>query len=312
MPKINNDLQLQPDFTPLIQRLQQSWRDMVNQLNNLSAGVVSASLNTVTNTAPTSGTNNQGDFARNSTPSGTNPILGWLCITAGSPGTWVPIYAGTAHGALLNIRVFNTAGSSTYTPTTGTNAVLVEVIGGGGGGGGGAATSSSQNSFGIGGGAGGYSRTYLTSGFSGVTVTVGAGGTAGAIGGAGGAGGSSSFGSFATAAGGGAGGSATVSGASGSVGAGGGAASGGNLINGAGAPSSSVSLSALGAGSGSVGGTSVYARGGTSGNFSGAAAGGTGFAPGGGGGGAVVSVSQATGQLGGAGAVGMVLISEFN
>lgn len=39
-----------------------------------------------------------------------------------------------ASGRLLNTQYFTTVGSSTYTPTTGTNSVIVEVVGGGGGG----------------------------------------------------------------------------------------------------------------------------------------------------------------------------------
>ena len=77
----------------------------------------------------------------------------------------------------LTHQIFTT-GSATYTPTAGTNKVLVEVIGGGGAGGGAPATSSVQFSVGGGGGSGAYAKKLITSAFSGVTVTVGAGGTA--------------------------------------------------------------------------------------------------------------------------------------
>lgn len=39
----------------------------------------------------------------------------------------------TGNGLLLNIQYFTTAGTATYTPTTGTNFVVVDVVGGGGG-----------------------------------------------------------------------------------------------------------------------------------------------------------------------------------
>lgn len=108
----------------------------------------------------------------------------------------------SGNGRLLGVRVFTTADNgSTYTPTTGTKSVIVEVVGGGGAGGGAMATSSTQYSYGIGGLSGQYGKSYYASGFSGVTLTIGAGGT-GVSGGTGGAGGNSSFGSLLTCPGG--------------------------------------------------------------------------------------------------------------
>lgn len=122
----------------------------------------------------------------------------------------------SASGTLVNTQYFTT--TATYTPTTGTNFVIVEVVGGGsgsksgfttavaggsggtssfgalvsatGGSGGTAITTGGSGSGGdinISGGAntngsgagGGYARKKITSAFSGVTVTVGAGGTGG-------------------------------------------------------------------------------------------------------------------------------------
>lgn len=102
-------------------------------------------------------------------------------------------------GRLLNIQVFSTTG--TYTPTTGTAAVYVKVQAGGGAGGGTPATSTGQAAAGSGGTAGAYAEGYYTSGFSGVTVTVGTGG-AGVSGSAGGAGSTSSFGALLSCPGG--------------------------------------------------------------------------------------------------------------
>ncbi len=108
---------------------------------------------------------------------------------------------GTSRGRLLNTQVFQTPGTSTYTPTPGTQYVEVEVVGGGGAAGGSPATNASQNSAAGSGGSGAYARKLIASGFSGVTVTVGATG-GGVSGGTGGNGGASSFGSHVAANGG--------------------------------------------------------------------------------------------------------------
>ena len=119
-------------------------------------------------------------------------------------------------GSFLGTRYFTTVGTSTYTPTTGTNFVIVEVIGGGGGANGFNATSAAYHTGG--GGSGGYGKKKITTGFSGVTITVGAAGTAGASGTLTGAGngGTSSFGTALTCTGGSTGGDtiAIASGAS--------------------------------------------------------------------------------------------------
>lgn len=104
---------------------------------------------------------------------------------------------GIGPGRLLNVRVFTASG--TYTPTPGTAAVVVELLGAGGAGGG--VTTTTGGAAAPGGGGGGYGRKRITSGFSGVTVTIGAGGTGGAFA-AGGNGGGSSFGTLMTCSGG--------------------------------------------------------------------------------------------------------------
>ncbi|MDR5839328.1 hypothetical protein [Caballeronia sp. LZ034LL] len=103
-------------------------------------------------------------------------------------------------GRLLNVRVITA--TQVYNKTAGTNAVIVEAIGGGGGGGGVPAAASSQSATAGGGSAGSYAKVYLTSGFDGVTVTIGAPGAGGPAGGAGTAGGTTSFGSLITCPGG--------------------------------------------------------------------------------------------------------------
>ena len=101
---------------------------------------------------------------------------------------------GVGSGALLNIRVITATGSGTYTPTTGTSSIVLEMVGGGGGSAGAAAAEGSQIVLGGSGGGGGYVRKRLTANFSGASYSVGAGGTGGLSGNnAGGNGGSTTF-----------------------------------------------------------------------------------------------------------------------
>jgi hypothetical protein len=115
----------------------------------------------------------------------------YLKSNGASAPTWTSV-----SGNLLNIRYFTTVGTATYTPTSGTNSVIVEVVGGGGGGSG---NNSSTGT--LGGSGGGYAKLRILSAFSGVTITVGAAGS-GSSSGAGGTGGTSSFGALVSATGG--------------------------------------------------------------------------------------------------------------
>jgi len=215
-----------------------------------------------------------------------------------SAGAGAPSWGGGATGTLNNIQYFTTAGTATYTPTSGTNFVIVEVVGGGGGGG---STASSATTAGGGGGGGGFARKKITSAFSGVTVTVGAGGTAGAVGSAnvGGAGGTSSFGALASATG----GSGGAAGTNRSPSSAGGTGSSGdlNLTGGYGSCGSSAAYS--------TGGSSFYAGVVTTNRASLAAAGIAGLSYGGGASGAVSE--SATSQAGAIGASGIVIVYEY-
>lgn len=115
---------------------------------------------------------------------------------------------GIGPGRLLGGRVFTASG--TYTPTAGTNSVIVELLGAGGAGGG-IPVSPSYGAGAPGGGGGGYGRKRITSGFSGVMVTIGTGGV-GVSNNSGNSGGSSSFGSLLTCTGGTGGGVGNVAG----------------------------------------------------------------------------------------------------
>jgi hypothetical protein len=123
---------------------------------------------------------------------------GQALVSAGA--TSDPVW-GLPTGTLIGVQVFTS--SSTYTPTTGTASVIVEVQAPGGGGGGVSATGAGQVAQAQSGSGGSYAKVRVTSGFSGVTVTIGAAGTGGAAGtNAGTSGGTTSFGSIISCPGG--------------------------------------------------------------------------------------------------------------
>lgn len=138
----------------------------------------------------------------------------WLNNTTGVNGTWpLSIYDGTAWvtvgmlntedhiyanvgNVALNVQKFTTTGLQTYTPSLGMSYCIVECVGAGGGGGGltGAGASPLVTYAAGGGGGGGYAKQIFTIGQIGASqpVFVGTGGTASSI--AGGNGGASLFG----------------------------------------------------------------------------------------------------------------------
>jgi hypothetical protein len=212
-------------------------------------------------------------------------------------------------GRLINVQVFSTPGTQVYTPTPGTSSVIAEVQAGGGAGGGAPATGVGQGSVGGAGCSGGYGLGRFLSGFAGVNVTVGAGGTP-VAGGIGGNGGSSSFGALLTAPGGPGGGisgpgtpplMAGVSVATGPSGA--------NLGGGPGQSGQISTQHTTTLGGGGAGGASRYGGGGGQqpSGWDGVAA----TAPGSAGGGTANSQSFAQ-RNGGAGAPGRVTIWEYS
>ncbi|AMM14255.1 hypothetical protein AX768_09255 [Burkholderia sp. PAMC 28687] len=210
-------------------------------------------------------------------------------------------------GRLLKTTVFATAGASTFTPLAATNAVDVEVVGGGGGGGACGATTSGQVSAGSGGAGGGYARKFLTTGFSGVAVTVGAGGVAAASSG-GGPGGTSSFGSLVSATGGtggnlGPGASPTTNSLAG--GAVGGSGSGGDIngIGGYGQPAFYAATPVSGKGGSTLFGEGAFFVSSTN-------VGQVGLSPGSGGSGAS-SLGGGSSNSGGVGHQGIVIVREY-
>lgn len=214
------------------------------------------------------------------------------------------------------VRVFTSGTNATYTPTTGTKWVTVEVVGGGGGGGGTAATAASASASGASGAGGGYCRKTLTAAqlaSAAVTYTVGGAGST-SSGGSGGSGGQSNFKSAGAAgfsdiiANGGGGGAVGPSdtGAQRTNGPSGGSASGGDInVSGGDGGGGTVlggqyTVSGLGGGNPlGTGGHQVANSAGTAGN-----------SYGGGGGGATRGPSSSA-LAGGAGAAGVVIVTEY-
>jgi hypothetical protein len=223
-------------------------------------------------------------------------------------------------GVLVNV-MFITSGT-TYTPTTGTKSILIEMVGGGGGGGG----VITKGSVSAGGGAGGYIKTYVTgiSDASTYTIAIGGGGAGGiATGGANGTAGGAT--TFTTLAGstpasitftcnGGGGGTGSNDGATKITNAGG---AGGTSTNGSisagGAPGGwTISRGNSEGSSAGAGGSSQFGGGGvgvvglfTTTDIAGNA--GSGKGAGGGGG----YAGSNTGAAGGAGSAGIIVIYEY-
>jgi hypothetical protein len=214
-------------------------------------------------------------------------------------------------GSIRAVRVRKFTASGTYTPDAKMLYCVIECLGGGGAGGGAALSGAGIQNGGGGGGGGGYSRTVSTKAIVGasLTVTIGAGGTPGAVGNnPGGAGGDTSVGTICIAKGG-SGGIGAAAGAANGGGGGGGILGtgdftvvGGNGSQGYPGTSSTIFWPAGGAGGGSVwgyGATSVSTQ--TSG------ASGVGLGAGGGG----ASDFNGGNRAGGAGTIGIAIITEY-
>lgn len=212
-------------------------------------------------------------------------------------------------GRLIRVQVFTANG--VYTPTAGTKSVVVEAVGGGGSGGACPATATNQAAAGGGGGAGSYGKARFTTGFSGVTVTIGQGGSAPAAGlNNGSPGSATSFGALLSCPGGTAGNAGAVLSASGASGVNGGNAtgpSGANVIGfGGEAGANGVTISSAQALAGK-GGSSSFGSGGHY-PTSGGARSGTGYGSGSSG---VNSSQNSAATAGLAGQPGIVIVYEY-
>ena len=213
-------------------------------------------------------------------------------------------------GVIIGKQVFTTAGATTYTPTPGTECVIIECLGGGGGGSGTPNSGPSNGFGGGGGGSGSYSRAIKTAADIGSSqaVNVGAFGAGGALGGgAGFAGGDTSVGALCIGKGGG-GADANV-GVNSNGGAGGVAGTGD--VTGTGVPGEPglAHIQVLSGISGS-GGSTQFGGGGVSIRTASAVHGNHASGHGaGGGGGATYGGTSPT--MGGNGSGGLVIITEF-
>ncbi|CAH3424817.1 hypothetical protein AI2642V1_1547 [Citrobacter freundii] len=209
-------------------------------------------------------------------------------------------------GRLINVRVITASG--TYTPSAGTKSVVVEVQGGGGAGGAAGLVSGGNIAMGGGGAAGAYARSRLVTGFSGVQITIGAGGKGKKPDYTGMNGGNTSFGTITAA--GGTGGAAIGAAPPFIITAVGGAvASGGSIVSIKGASSlTGIALSASNASSG-PGGSSPLGVGGGPRSATIAGDDASGFGSGGSG---ALNLPGATGDLlGGDGSDGVVIVWEY-
>lgn len=90
---INPFLPISNDYNLLKLRLQELLGQTAIQVNNLSDGLVSASLNSTS--APTTGSHSAGDKIMNNAPTELGVatqkyvIIGWICTVSGTPGTWL-------------------------------------------------------------------------------------------------------------------------------------------------------------------------------------------------------------------------------
>lgn len=225
--------------------------------------------------------------------------------------------AGVTVVPINKVVVQVVTGTGTYTPTTGAVYFIVEGVGAGGGGGGAATTAATQGAAGCGGGAGGYFRKVFTAAEMGANaaVAIGAAGAAGAAGNnAGSNGADTTFNPAGTGAtltgsggvgGGGQGVQASIN-INDASGAGGGASNGD--INITGTPGFRGQTQAV-TGNQSLGGDGASSPWGAGGrgsiNTAGTAANGNGA---GGGGGCTYAGTQ---QAGGAGTLGLVVVTEF-
>lgn len=92
----NPPLPATADTRAFMAEAQKLFRQAFQQLNALSEGRVTATSN-ASDTVPTTGTWNRGDFVLNTVPSpigeaGNQYIIdGWKCVVGGTPGTWVEV-----------------------------------------------------------------------------------------------------------------------------------------------------------------------------------------------------------------------------
>lgn len=227
---------------------------------------------------------------------------------------------GGGSGNLIGVQTITATGAGTYTPTSGTASIVIELQGAGGAGGSIASPGSGNVATARGGGGGGYLRKRLTANFSGASYSVGAKGTAGAAGNnPGNAGGNTTFTDTAgspttyTASGGGAGtGGSGVTAPFTGASIAGGAATNGDLNVPGGSSYGGLALSSTQV-RGAIGGISHFSRGATYVNVGAAntTSAGTAADGKGGGGGGAGGTGTDSARAGGDGSDGIIIIWEY-
>ena len=222
---------------------------------------------------------------------------------------WQAVNVAGGSGPYAVGNIITIKASETYVPPAGVRAVLIEGNGGGGAGGGAPELTGSESlSLGGGGGAGGYFRKLISAPAASYAVTIGLGGVP-AVGAAGGNGGSTSFGSAASASGGQGGGSGTINAGTSSVYGGVGGAGVGGDVNAHG-EAGGRGASSTGGGYGGNGASSFLGGGGLA-SASVLYDGYDATSPGSGGGGGVLNSSGFPSTSGGAGADGIIIVTEL-
>lgn len=148
-------------------------RDSLRRIATVINGILAGKQNNVTTLTLT---------ASSATTTFQDPRIG-----AGSHLAFTPLTANAekaiiGQGGLIGVRVFTTPGSQTYTPTTGTDFVVMELLGAGAGGAGVSSPGVGKTSIGGGGTGGMWGLKRLTADFSGGTLVIGAKGTGGTAG----------------------------------------------------------------------------------------------------------------------------------
>jgi hypothetical protein len=102
--KIQAEPNLPSDPQQRVLKLTTLLRSIAQQVNALSEGRTAAAYNAQPQASFTpSGQNALGDFILNATPTETGAagskylIHGWRCVTAGTPGTWLPVRSLTGN-----------------------------------------------------------------------------------------------------------------------------------------------------------------------------------------------------------------------
>jgi hypothetical protein len=106
----NPQLGYDSDVLQLKRTLADVLRDHAREINGLAEGSIDANDGRLV--SPTTGSWKQGDFLKNSAPTGASPTIGWICTASGTPGTWVAVTVGGGGGSGNSVTVACDFGAS--------------------------------------------------------------------------------------------------------------------------------------------------------------------------------------------------------